>query len=61
MAKIKRYTEGILIRLTKSTKARLLEECERINLEPAIYGRKAVEYCLKKHRINHNKQLGNWR
>jgi hypothetical protein len=53
MAKIKRYTEGILVRLTKRTKADLIAECEKINLEQAIYGRKAIEYCLKNHLIDH--------
>lgn len=54
MPKIKRYTEGVLVRLTKKMKADLLAECEKINLEPAIYGRKSIEKCLKKHCIDHH-------
>lgn len=54
MSKIKRYTEGVLVRLSKKMKADLLAECEKINLEPAIYGRKAVEICLKKRLIDHH-------
>jgi hypothetical protein len=55
MTKLKRYTEGILVRLSKKQKADLLAECDRIPLEPAIYGRKAIELCIKKHLVNHQK------
>ena len=55
MPKIKRYTEIVMVRLSKKQKADLLAECEKIILEPATYGRKAIELCLKRHLIDHHK------
>ena len=56
MAKLKRFTEGVLVRLSKKQKADLLAECDTIPLEPAIYCRKAIELCVKKHLINGHKE-----
>lgn len=55
MAKIKRYTEGILVRVDKKLKKDLVVECRKISLEQAIYGRKAIELCVRKHLIDHHK------
>lgn len=55
MGKIKRYTEAMLVRVSKKTKKALVAECKEINLEPAIYGRKSIEICLDKKLIDHHK------
>ena len=46
MAKLVRYPEKVLVRISKTTKLNLLSECNRIVIEPAAYCRKAIEYCL---------------
>ena len=54
MAKISRYPEKVLVRISKTTKLSLLQECEKIVLEPAAYCRKAIEHCLEKHCVKGN-------
>jgi len=46
------YTEPIMIRLTKEMMLRLRDKCSRLQMNEAVYGRKAIEICLKKNLIN---------
>jgi hypothetical protein len=52
MAKIKKYTEGTLVRLDKKTRLTLEQKCLNLEIDEAVYGRKAIELCLRKDLIN---------
>jgi hypothetical protein len=50
--KVRRYTEPVLVRLDKKTAVLLRKECKKRIINEAVYGRKAIELCLKKNLIN---------
>lgn len=50
--KLKIYTEPIMIRLNKETMLKLRDKCQKIQMNESVYGRKAIELCLKKNLIN---------
>lgn len=52
MAKVKKYTETILIRLDKKNKTSLDQKCVDLEMNEAVYCRKAVELCLRKNLID---------
>ena len=51
MTKVKKYTEKVLVRLSKEKMLQLKIECKKLDINEAVYGRKAIEGCLKKHCI----------
>ena len=51
MTKVKKYTEPVMVRLDKKTKAQLDQKCFDL-MDEAVYGRRAIELCLKKDLIN---------
>ena len=50
--KVKRYTEKILVRLDKATRLKLDQKSYDLEMNEAVYCRKAVEKCLKEDLIN---------
>jgi len=52
MRKVKKYTEKILIRLDKKTRIALEKKCYDMEINEAVYCRKAIEKCLKEDLIN---------
>jgi len=50
--KIQKYTEPMLVRLDKKTAALLRKECKKRQINEAVYGRKAIELCLRENLIN---------
>lgn len=56
MTKVKKYTESITVRLNKITRASLQHQCAKLEMNEAVYGRKAIELCLKKNLINGHRE-----
>lgn len=51
MTKVKKYTEKVLVRLTKEKMLQLKVECKKLDMNEAVYGRKSIEKCLRKRCI----------
>jgi hypothetical protein len=52
--KVVKYTEPMLVRLSKPQYKELQKECKKLVMNEAVYGRKAIILCLKKHLITNN-------
>ncbi len=50
--KVLKYTEAILVRLDKKTKMQLEQKTFDLQMNEAVYCRKAVELCLRKNLID---------
>ena len=51
MEKVRKYTKTVMVRLDERTFLDLREKCRALEINEAVYCRKAVEKCLKKNCI----------
>lgn len=49
--KVKVYTEPVMVRLSKKGMSGLKNECKRLQMDEAVYGREAIRLCLKEHLV----------
>jgi len=54
MTKVRKYTEAIMVRLDKITHMNLEKKAYKLEMNEAVYARKAIEICLKRNLINGN-------
>jgi hypothetical protein len=52
--KVVKYTEPMLVRLSRAQNNELEKECAKLEMNEAVYARKAILLSLKKHLINSN-------
>lgn len=55
MTKLKKYTEKVMIRLSGATYRQLKKTARHLEMNEAVYCRRAIELVLKRHLINKNR------